>query len=50
MIAARAKADDTARRLMSVPGISPLIATAIEALAQSVETFRSGRTLQPGSG
>jgi transposase len=42
-IAARAKADETARRLMSVPGIGPLIATAIEALAPPVETFRSGR-------
>ena len=42
-IAARAKANDTARRLMSVPGIGPLIATAIEALAPPVETFRSGR-------
>jgi transposase len=42
-IATRAKADDTARRLMSVPGIGPLIATAIEALAPPVETFRSGR-------
>ena len=28
---------------MSVPGIGPLIATAIEALAPPVETFRSGR-------
>jgi transposase len=44
-IAARAKADDTARRLMSVPGIGPLIATAIEALAPPVETFRSGRDI-----
>jgi transposase len=42
-IATRAKADDTARRLMSVPGIGPLIATAIEALGPPVETFRSGR-------
>jgi transposase len=42
-IAARAKADETARRLMTVPGIGPLIATAIEALAPPVETFRSGR-------
>jgi transposase len=42
-IAARAKADDVARRLMTVPGIGPLIATAIEALAPPVETFRSGR-------
>jgi transposase len=42
-IAARAKADEVARRLMTVPGIGPLIATAIEALAPPVETFRSGR-------
>src|SRR3954471_24515527 len=42
-IAARAKADETARRLMSVPGIGPPIATAIEALAPPTETFRSGR-------
>lgn len=42
-IAFRAKADDAARRLMTVPGIGPLIATAIEALAPPPETFRSGR-------
>jgi transposase len=42
-IAARAKADNVARRLMTVPGIGPLIATAIEALAPPPETFRSGR-------
>jgi transposase len=42
-IAARAKGDGVARRLMTVPGIGPLIATAIEALAPSSETFRSGR-------
>ena len=42
-IAARAKTDVVARRLMSVPGIGPLIATAIEALAPPPETFRSGR-------
>jgi transposase len=42
-IAARAKADEVARRLMTVPGIGPMIATAIEALAPPVETFRSGR-------
>ena len=42
-IAARAKQDDTARRLMSIPGIGPLIATAIEALAPPPEAFRSGR-------
>ena len=42
-ITIRAKADDVARRLMTVPGIGPLIATAIEALAPPPETFRSGR-------
>ncbi|ACL63257.1 IS110 family transposase [Methylobacterium nodulans] len=42
-VAARAKADAAARRLMTVPGIGPLIATAIEALAPPAETFRSGR-------
>ena len=42
-IAARAKADEVACRLMTVPGIGPMIATAIEALAPPVETFRSGR-------
>jgi len=42
-IAERAKADDAPRRLMTVPGIGPLIATAIEALAPPPETFRSGR-------
>jgi transposase len=42
-ITARAKTDDVARRLMTVPGIGPLIATAIEVLAPPPETFRSGR-------
>jgi transposase len=42
-ISRRAKTDDVARRLMSVPGIGPLIATAIDALAPPPETFRSGR-------
>jgi transposase len=42
-IAARAKSDHVAQRLMTVPGIGPLIATAIEALAPPPETFRSGR-------
>ena len=42
-IAARAQADDLARRLMTMPGIGPLIATALEALAPAPESFRSGR-------
>ena len=36
-IARRAKANDVARRLMTVPGIGPLIATAIAALAPFLE-------------
>jgi transposase len=42
-ITVRSKSDDVARRLMTIPGIGPLIATAIEALAPPSETFRSGR-------
>jgi transposase len=42
-IAERAKRDDGAQRLMSIPGVGPMIATAIEALAPPLETFRSGR-------
>jgi transposase len=42
-IASRARSDDVARRLMTVPGIGPLIATAIEALAPPPQTFSSGR-------
>jgi transposase len=47
-IAARAKRDEASRRLMTIPGIGPLIATALEALAPPPETFRSGATSQPG--
>lgn len=42
-IAVRAKRDDVAKRLMTVPGIGPVIATALEALAPPPETFKSGR-------
>lgn len=42
-ISERAKRDEVAKRLMTVPGIGPMIATAIEALAPPIETFRSGR-------
>jgi transposase len=42
-IAARAKADETARRLMTIPGIGPVVATAIVALAPAASTFRRGR-------
>ncbi len=42
-IVRRAKEDATARRLMTVPGVGPLIATALVALAPPPETFRRGR-------
>jgi transposase len=42
-IAARAKADATARRLMTVPGIGPVAATALVALAPAASSFRRGR-------
>jgi len=42
-IAARAKADPTARRLMTIPGIGPVAATALVALAPDASTFRRGR-------
>ena len=42
-IARRAKEDEAARRLMSIPGIGPIAATAILALAPPIETFRKGR-------
>src|SRR5215204_6271320 len=42
-IAQRAKADQTAHRLMSIPGVGPVIATAVVALAPPAETFKCGR-------
>lgn len=42
-IAARAKADPVAKRLMTVPGVGPIVATALVALAPPASTFRRGR-------
>ena len=42
-IAQRAKEDETARRLMTVPGVGPVTATALAALAPPAETFKRGR-------
>ena len=42
-IAKRARRDDVAKRLMTIPGVGPVIATALEALAPPAETFRRGR-------
>ena len=42
-ISRRAKQNEVARRLMTIPGVGPLIATAIAVLAPPPETFRRGR-------
>ena len=42
-IARRAKADETARRLMTIPGCGPVFATAFLALAPAPQNFRRGR-------
>ena len=42
-ITARAREDADARRLMTIPGIGPITATAILALAPPAESFRKGR-------
>jgi transposase len=42
-IARRAKPNEVARRLMTVPGIGPLIATAVAVLAPPPGTFRKAR-------
>lgn len=42
-IAARAKRDADAKRLMSIPGVGPIIATAILAIAPPAAAFENGR-------
>ena len=42
-ITRRAEADPIARRLMTIPGIGPIAATAITALVPAPEGFRTGR-------
>ena len=42
-IARRAKADPVAQRLMTIPGIGRIAATAITALVPAPEGFRAGR-------
>ena len=39
----RARHDETARRLMTIPGIGVICATAVEALAPPLESFSKGR-------
>lgn len=42
-IARRAREDEVARRLMTIPGVGPIAATAIAALAPAAVTFKRGR-------
>lgn len=42
-IARRAREDAVARRLMTIPGVGPITATALAALAPPAETFTKGR-------
>lgn len=42
-IVARHRADETGRRLASIPGIGPIIASAITATVADASVFRSGR-------
>jgi transposase len=42
-IKARVKADDTARRLMTIPGIGPITASAMVATVKDASAFASGR-------
>jgi transposase len=42
-IGRRAKEDATARRLMSIPGVGPITAVAVTAIAPAPEAFRCGR-------
>jgi transposase len=42
-VARRAKEDEVARRLATIPGVGPVTATALAALAPAAETFRKGR-------
>lgn len=42
-ITRRAREDEIARRLMTIPGVGPITATAIAALAPPAETFTKGR-------
>jgi transposase len=42
-IRSRAKADETAVRLVTVPGVGPVAAAAVEAFAPPMETFAKGR-------
>ena len=42
-VARRAKENETARRLMTIPGVGPVTAVALAALAPPAEAFKRGR-------
>ena len=42
-VAQRAQAEETARRLMTIPGVGPVTAVALTALAPPAQSFRRGR-------
>jgi transposase len=42
-LAASVKADETAKRLMTIPGVGPVTASAIRATIQDASAFASGR-------
>lgn len=42
-IANRARRDETSRRLMTIPGFGPIIATAVETMAPPASVFKRGR-------
>lgn len=44
-IIAAVKADDTARRLTTIPGVGPIIAATVRAAVQDPAAFRTGRDL-----
>src|SRR5918997_1071086 len=49
-IARRAREDDEVRRLTSIPGVGPITATALAALAPAPDAFRKGRDFAAWAG
>jgi transposase len=49
-VSRRSEEDEDARRLKTIPGIGPVTAAAISALAPPAQTFARGRDLPPGWG
>jgi transposase len=46
----QARRDETAQRLMTIPGVGPIVATAIVATVGNARGFKSGRHLAAGLG